>query len=1340
MRHYLFFIFLLLVARSSFAQVDAIDKHIGIEEGLSNNYIIDIAIDGNGYAWVATESGLNRIAGNTCSVFRTNNTSDNRISGILSNTIRKLYYDRQTDKMLIATEDGLSVYECKTGRFHNITTKEGLGFPVINYIANAGNGKVWLILAHGRAQLMDCDTYELKTLQTHVKDVRSAMDDGNGHLYLGHQLHDGLTIVDTKTGHIRNYRHQDNDPQSLPGNNVRCIYQDHLKNIWVGTNMGLALFDPQGGTFRRVASAAKTAGHAAAEQLRAENVYDIKEIKEGELWVACDMGGISVIRLDRVRTAKSIGYDNSIRIPSTSINTRCITRDEFGNVWIGNYSTGVDFIAASKPPFHTFPYYDEEHRQKRIYGVACDSNGSIWLGGEDEVTQTGKGTTKVWTLRNAMNRRHSFVMCVMADSQDCVWLGVEDDGVLRLNPRSGQLERIDIGHSVADIRSFYEDHEHRVWIGSDMGVYTWKDGHTSCEQALNDSLGMAVAFGIIEIGGEILISTNFGELLVFNPTTKNIRRINGRMMGDVANGRWRIGQLLADSQQGIWMATSKGLAYVENINRPESLEMYHAVKDGYDKQILAIQQDRSGRIWCSTYTGISCFDPRKKTFYSYNHMDNLPSGSFVAGSATTAPDGTIFFGSPSGACYFDPQLIDNSVRVSDVQIISCEAYRPTGENASTLQLMPDEKHRVFASYEENTLRISFSVKNYAEANNVEYSYRMEGLDEQWYTIDNDHYVIFRNLQPGKYTFQLRAKQKNQDWQDATSATLAIRISPPFWQTWWAYLVYVMMAVALIMVLLRSYKHRLQLKNSLELERREGIQKQELNEERLHFFTNVTHELRTPLTLILGPLEDLTNDSHMPENYRRKVELIHKSAGRLRDLINQILEFRKTETQNRRLTVAKGDLGELVMDIGLYFKQLNRKPGVTVRIFVRPDIPPIYYDSEVVTTILNNLLSNAVKYTDKGHIDLIMETDNQGQLSIVVKDTGYGIAPDALPHIFDRYYQAKGKHQASGTGIGLALAKSLADLHEGRLSVESKLGKGSTFTFSILIGNSYPNALHKEDKDERKEEREERIAEHEEVKETDDRPLLLVVEDNEDIRQYIADSMADDYRILQAGDGQEGERLAIQQIPDIIVSDIMMPKMDGIELTRRVKEDIRTSHIPIILLTAKDTIEDKLEGYDSGADSYLTKPFSARLLQSRIQNLMANRRRQAELLVFNRATETAAPPAVEVPRLSRLDQEFIDKMNRIIEENITTENLDLNFMTDKLAMSHSTLYRKIKALTGMSAKEYIRKLRLQRSFQLLESGDYNVTEAAAMTGFNDMGHFREIFKKEFGILPSEVRKK
>ena len=807
-------------------------------------------------------------------------------------------------------------------------------------------------------------------------------------------------------------------------------------------------------------------------------------------------------------------------------------------------------------------------------------------------------------------------------------------------------------------------------------------------------------------------------------------------MGDVANGRWRIGQLLADSQQGIWMATSKGLAYVENINRPESLEMYHAVKDGYDKQILAIRQDRSGRIWCSTYTGISCFDPRKKTFYSYNHMDNLPSGSFVAGSATTAPDGTIFFGSPSGACYFDPQLIDNSVRVSDVQIISCEAYRPTGENASILQLMPDEKHRVFASYEENTLRISFSVKNYAEANNVEYSYRMEGLDDQWYSIDNDHYVIFRNLQPGKYTFQLRAKQKNQDWQDATSATLDIRISPPFWQTWWAYLFYVMMAVALIMVLLRSYKHRLQLKNSLELERRESIQKQELNEERLHFFTNVTHELRTPLTLILGPLEDLTNDNRLPEACHRKVELIHKSAGRLRDLINQILEFRKTETQNRRLTVAKGDLGALVMEIGQYFKQLNRKPHVAVRIAVRPGIAPVYYDSEVVTTILNNLLSNAVKYTDEGFIDLIMDTDGQEQVSIAVKDTGYGIAPDALPHIFDRYYQAKGKHQASGTGIGLALSQSLAVLHEGRLEVESELGRGSTFTFKILMGNSYPNALHKEDA----KESENAASANKETAETDERPLLLVVEDNDDIRTYIADSMCDDYRILQAADGQDGLNQAFAHIPDIIVSDIMMPKMDGIELTRMVKDDIRTSHIPIILLTAKDSIEDKLEGYDSGADSYLTKPFSARLLQSRIQNLMANRRRQAELLVFNRGTETTAPPTAEVPRLSRLDQEFIDKMNKVIDENMTTENLDLNFMTDKLAMSHSTLYRKIKALTGMSAKEYIRKLRLQRSFQLLESGDYNVTEAASMTGFNDMGNFREIFKKEFGILPSEVRKK
>ena len=475
--------------------------------------------------------------------------------------------------------------------------------------------------------------------------------------------------------------------------------------------------------------------------------------------------------------------------------------------------------------------------------------------------------------------------------------------------------------------------------------------------------------------------------------------------------------------------------------------------------------------------------------------------------------------------------------------------------------------------------------------------------------------------------------------------------------------------------------------------------------------------------------------------------------------NEILEFRKTETQNRRLTVARGDLGTLVHEIVLNYCELNRNRQVLIVDHIQPQLPKVYFDSEVISTIMSNFLSNAMKYTERGSISVSVAADTS-EIAIRVSDTGYGIAPEALPHIFDRYYQAKGSHQASGTGIGLALVKSLADLHQGTLTVDSQEGRGSCFTFKLCIDNTYPDALHKEDEKTAPETSSAAQKETVDGNSGDEQPMLLVVEDNDDIRQYVADTLGDDFHILQAANGEEGAQVALQQIPDLIISDIMMPKMDGIALTRLLKNDIRTSHIPMILLTAKDTIEDKETGYDSGADSYLTKPFTAKLLVSRIRNIMANRRRMAEqmtsatvstspaLCAFPAATtapggfpaETTAPPASAAPGLSPLDHEFIQRLNTLISDHIMQEDIDMAFLTDKMAMSHSTFYRKVKALTGMTAKEYVRRQRLNHCYRLLESGDYNVNEAAMMTGFNQMAHFREVFKKEFGILPSEVIRK
>lgn len=608
---------------------------------------------------------------------------------------------------------------------------------------------------------------------------------------------------------------------------------------------------------------------------------------------------------------------------------------------------------------------------------------------------------------------------------------------------------------------------------------------------------------------------------------------------------------------------------------------------------------------------------------------------------------------------------------------------------------------------------------------------------------------------------MRAKLKSQEWENAKVAEMKVIVEPPLWLTWWAKLIYALIVGGIIYYIFRSYTNQLKLRASLEKTRWEAQQKQELNEERLRFFTNITHELRTPLTLIMGPLEDLMADVRLPEVLSKKVRSIHASSERLLNLINEILEFRKTETQNRRLTVAHADLKTFVQEIGNRFKDLNRNPNVAFNVSVPEQPVDIYFDSEVIRTVLNNLISNAIKYTPKGSISLTLSMED-GKVVISVKDTGYGISKKALPHIYERYYQAKGLHQASGTGIGLALVKSFAKLHEAELKVESEEGMGTEFRFVLDAENTYPNALHKEDAPIEEEKQEllaqEEISEPEEEQE-DARPLILVVEDNDDIRQYIDESLCEDYRIIQARNGKEGRDQAFQEMPALIVSDIMMPEMDGIEMMKILKNDIRTSHIPIILLTAKTSPLDQEEGYDSGADSYLMKPFSAKLLQSRIRNILSGRRRLAEYIIQHNMPSAAgmstltssageasgqqsleeAELAASIPELSPLDKKFMEKLNRLIEENMTTVDIDIAFMTDKMAMSHSSFYRKVKALTGVSANEYIRKMKLQRSMVLLQEGESNVTEVAMLTGFNNIGYFRKCFKKEYGISPSEVLK-
>lgn len=547
--------------------------------------------------------------------------------------------------------------------------------------------------------------------------------------------------------------------------------------------------------------------------------------------------------------------------------------------------------------------------------------------------------------------------------------------------------------------------------------------------------------------------------------------------------------------------------------------------------------------------------------------------------------------------------------------------------------------------------------------------------------------------------------------------------------------------------LRIYQRHLRLKFELKAEKVHHEKEQKLNEERLRFFTNITHELRTPLTLILGPLDDISHSSDITKAVKHKLAVIHQSAVRLNELITQILEFRKTETDNRQLRVVKANVVDAVHEVSLKYEELAQKPDVAIK-FVAPENPiMMYIDKETIAIILDNLVSNAIKYTDQGNIDISVERRRSGEhhlVDITVSDTGHGISAKALPHIFDRYYQENGTHQASGTGIGLSLVKKLVTLHHGEVKVESNLEQGTSFIVTLDENEIYPDALRGDENASAKLQGNDAASgvlnlEEAVLSVENGKPLLLVVEDNREILDYVAESFVDEFDVLKAGDGREGLALALDKVPDVIISDVMMPNMDGNAMCRALKKDIRTSHIPIILLTAKDSFEAKEKGYDSGADSYITKPFTHSLLRSRILNLLQQRRRDKMLIQESKETNLAQKKEQLRESLNKVDQEFFDKLNKLIEENISGD-VDVNLISSNLAVSTSTLYRKMKALTGISTNEYIRKYKMQYAEHLLLEGKYSISEISFMVGMNSVAYFRRCFKAEYGEIPSEYLKK
>lgn len=649
------------------------------------------------------------------------------------------------------------------------------------------------------------------------------------------------------------------------------------------------------------------------------------------------------------------------------------------------------------------------------------------------------------------------------------------------------------------------------------------------------------------------------------------------------------------------------------------------------------------------------------------------------------------------------------------------------------------------NYDQNDIRLAFAVSNKAQSQQVDYSYKVDNMVEDW-TMTDDNTITFRSLSPGKYTIRVRARLHGQNWDTSTATSMTLVIAQPWWWTVGARCLYICILLVSVYIYFHRYKHHLLIKNALELERRKNVVEQEFYQARLQFFTNITHELRTPLTLIVGPLEELLQSKHLCKEDSFHVNVMQKNVQRLLELVNRLMEFRKAETNNLQLVVSRGDFKNVITEIGNGFKNANPNPDVRYIIDVEVTSPYIYFDKNVIRSILSNLLNNASKYTQEGNIGISLSQvvkDSHQYSCVKIWDTGCGIDADALPHIFDRYYQVNSVYQAQGTGIGLALVKNLCKEHKIQIHVDSEVGRGTSFTLLLDNNETYQEALHQETS-------EGQMPASLECSHQDDKgdelsykghPTVLIVEDNCEINNYMAHSLKNDYYVLQALNGEQGFRLAKKMIPEIIICDIMMPVMDGFTMVQRIKSDIGTCHIPIIMLTAKNTAEDQQKCYEYGVSSFMSKPFSVHMLKTRILNLLEGQRKTADFILQKiKAEKEVGDDGNEQNKLSALDQKFLDKINQLIKDHISSEKLSLTWIAEQLKISQSTLYRKMKALTGVSGNEYIRKMRLNHSLLLMQEYDRNISEAAYESGFVDLAYFRTCFKEEFGELPSEYLKK
>ena len=1317
-------------------------EHYSVPQGLSNNKIHCILQDRKGWMWFGTSQGVCRFDGYRFTVFKHDSEDSTSLVGDLVRTI----FEDHKGQLWIGTENGgLNKFNREKEIFEHyfFHNQPALLKNVrISSIREDKEGNLWIC---SRTKLYKIENenklIEIKPigLLNSTEYYRVIYFDQEGRLMIGTNL--GLYVYHSDSNLTEKVKFK----SAYTTFEIGTIVPEDDGTFLIGTELsGMYVFNP------RTVEASQIIIDQKNE--RSNSVRAISKDREGNYWIGT-RGGLYTYQKGKGVIAF---YCNDKREPSSlrHNSVQCVFLDREDDVWIGT-GDGVNYLDKERQNILAFKSLNgEDHylNNSEIYSFWLESSGDIWIGTESGGInilnrKTGKFRYLISNKNNPNSLSSDCVKSMIDDGNGNLWIGTYLGGLNIYNLKTGNFKhfRNDPKNpkSLSNDRvwSLLRDSNNDIWVATSSGL----DKYNPLSESFihySDLVDNQHVNWLSEDKDHSLWIGCTDSLFIYNPKNKEIKRFKIATVS-----------MFTDSKNQIWLTTrSLGFAL---FSKEKGVIRYYNKKNGLaDDQTKAILEDQDQMLWISTAAGLSKFDPEQERFHNFFVKNGFLNDQYNYGAALKLPSGELVFGGISGFNIIDPRRIKSRVFSASLVFTNLKvmdkSVRFKGGKNDILKKCISETEEISLTYKQNSIEVEFALMDFSNVMDIQYSYFLEGLETDWKEPSYKRNATYTNLNPGKYV--LHVKRVPGEINDVKNApVLRIIVHPPITQTWWFRVLTLLTVIGIIALLILFIKKREKLKNNVELEKLKAKRLHDLDTLKLRLYTNISHEIRTPLTLILGPLQKLKNHSIPDNEIDDHLDVMLRNANHLHRLINQLLDLRKIEFGSMKLNLKHGDLVSFIRGIVSSFSKYAEEKEIEIRIHTVRDEIFTNFDDDKVAKILNNLLSNALKFTNNRgnvtiNISLVFNTTEKESLNsqsetrmieISVKDSGIGISETDQEKIFDRFFQVSKNSIHPGTGIGLALTKELVHLHKGNIMVASKPGEGSKFTVHLPFNDLYISEPAEE------------ISlsgfSHEVAMESNtdnkanntgtiDQKIMLLVDDNSDVRFFLKTHFSSEYQIFEAKDGLEGWEIALRTIPDIIISDVLMTGMNGFDFCSKIRNDERTSHIPILLLTALGSSEHEIEGLHHGADAYITKPFDPAILQTKVENIIAIR----QSLKQKYLSETILQPRNII--LNSPDDRFLQKAIDVIEKYISDPDFDVDCFAMEMGVSRIQLYRKFQALTKLTVKEFVWKIRLKRAAQMLVQHKMNISEVAYSTGYSHLSHFRKYFKQEFGMSASEYIKK